>query len=68
MFYACPRWENERHRLMINLGTEITPRNTVRVMLESATNWEMVNNYIIDVMKQKESDERRTELISRNTI
>ena len=53
---------------MINLGTEITPRNTVRVMLESATNWEMVNNYIIGVMKQKESDERRAELTPRNTI
>ena len=67
-FYMCPRWENERHRLMMNLGIHITSCNTVRVTLERATNWELVNNYIIGAMKQKEFDESRTELTPRNTI
>ena len=63
-FCVCPRWDHVRSQLTLDLGTVVTPSNTVTVMLEGVDKWELVNNVIISIITQKGEDEERQQQLA----
>lgn len=57
-FYDCGRWAINKHELEIVLGEEITPENTVSVMLSSKEAWDAVSLYVECVLRQKKKEEQ----------
>ena len=54
-FYECPRWTVERLRLEAKTG-DITPDNTVTVMLTDKDNWNDIARYVTYVLQGKKTD------------
>lgn len=59
VFYRCARFEELRNGLNRRLGVELTPLNTVAVMLQSRSNWNMLADYAADVIRELRRIERQ---------
>ncbi|KAL4148054.1 hypothetical protein QTP88_002358 [Uroleucon formosanum] len=57
--FMCDAWHGRRSRLNTILGRDISPQSLIPLMLHSRENWVIVNQFIVDVMKSKESEEKR---------
>ena len=64
--YECARWVQARWRLASELTVEFTPENTIAAMLADPSSWEAVNTYVVTVINQKETDERKAEAAAEN--
>ena len=55
--FECPKWENRRTMLQIQLGRRLGPDEIIQEMLKGTRKWEQVSTYIVDIMKEKEKEE-----------
>lgn len=56
--YLCERWSKERDRARQSLRTELNPQNTVRIMMESASNWRTVDELFTTILEERAKRER----------
>lgn len=57
-FFECSAWEDQRSRLVIQLGAPIDPANLVQRMLSNADAWAACVSFAAEIMKMKEAAER----------
>lgn len=57
--FICDAWYGRRSSLNATLGCDISPQSLVPLMLRSRGQWSVISEYIVSVMKLKESEERR---------
>lgn len=57
----CPRWDNERNRLMSLIGNDLSLVTVVSRILEDKDNWKAFRKFAEAVMVQKEKKEREDE-------
>uniref|UniRef100_A0A2S2P557 Retrovirus-related Pol polyprotein from type-1 retrotransposable element R1 n=1 Tax=Schizaphis graminum TaxID=13262 RepID=A0A2S2P557_SCHGA len=58
-FFACDAWYTRRGAAENLLGVTLTPENLIATMLGSKRNWEVINDFIHQIMTRKETEERR---------
>ena len=58
-FYECGKWEEERGRVNAKMKGDFTPEKTIERIIERQEIWEAVNSFVVEVIKEKEEDERR---------
>lgn len=56
--FVCVRWERERASLGMAIEEVMTSENMVEQMFKSKTKWYRITQFIKDIMKTKEQDER----------
>lgn len=56
--FACRRWERERSLLEEDLQTTINTENLVQTMIHSEENWDKINSFITQIMKDKIAHEK----------
>jgi hypothetical protein len=57
--FECDAWASRRSRVNILLGSTISHENLILLMIKSQESWAIISNFIIEVMKKKENEERR---------
>jgi len=57
--FVCDAWESRRARANTLFGTNMTPDNLIPLMLKSKEYWSIGSNFIQQVMRKKEDEERR---------
>lgn len=58
--FQCPRWENRRRTLRIDINQKISRENIIETMIRSPRLWKVIQEYIIEVMATKEIIDRNT--------
>lgn len=56
--FECDAWSAKRGRVSTLLNTDISADKIMYSMLRSKKNWEIVNDFINEVIQKKEEDER----------
>lgn len=56
--FRCPRWENKRRALIIDIDQEISQETIIETMIRSPRLWNAIQEYIIEVMATKEMEDR----------
>lgn len=59
--FSCKNWEVERSKLLLEIKKSTLDWNILNWMREEERVWEKVHNFIRNVIKEKESDERDKE-------
>lgn len=57
-FFDCDRWYARRRALEVSVDCEITPETIVEAMLKSSSNWKLIEDYVTEILKMKEDEER----------
>lgn len=57
LFY-CDRWNQDRSTLQENLGTEVSTENLINLMLRNKSSWDLIEQFMKQIMKTKEEAER----------
>jgi len=57
--FVCDAWESRRARANTLFGTNMTPDNLIPLMMKSKEYWAIGSNFIQQVMRKKEDEERR---------
>lgn len=60
--FSCPRWSRDRFLLSQKLDGGFSKENMVVHMLESKDKWNEITEFITNIMKTKEEDERKARL------
>lgn len=63
--FDCDAWHSRRNRANTLLGTTLTPDNLITIMLCNKSSWEIVSDFINQVMVKKEEDEKERHKINR---
>jgi len=58
-FFEFDAWESMRSRVNTLLGTTISPRSVVELMLQIRGSWSIVAMFVHEVLRKKEEEERR---------
>jgi hypothetical protein len=58
VFFHCSRFQELKLNLDQRLGVETTPQNAVTVMMRSQNNWNVFNEYTVDILKELRRIER----------
>lgn len=61
--YSCSSWRAQRENMMTKLGGNLNPGELVQEMLRSEDSWDAVAQFCEEVMRTKEAEERRQELV-----
>lgn len=56
--FCCKKWESQRREAERKVGKELRKKDLVDQMLESRDKWNTIGEYIREIMKIKEIDER----------
>lgn len=65
--FHCDRWTVQRQEVNWKTGQEINAANMIRVMLRSEGEWKVIADAVVDIMQQKERDEREFKERTRGT-
>lgn len=57
--FECPRWQQSRENMQIQLGVELNTENLEEIMTASRENWKIISRYITEIMKTKYAEEIR---------
>ena len=57
--FSCVKWQSYRDTLRLQIGSEISPTNLVRLLTETEEYWNFITNSIRAIMKEKETKARR---------
>uniref|UniRef100_A0A2H8TIE5 Reverse transcriptase domain-containing protein n=1 Tax=Melanaphis sacchari TaxID=742174 RepID=A0A2H8TIE5_9HEMI len=63
IFY-CDAWYTRRRQVEMTVGVDLNPENLIPVMIASKENWGLIADLIQDIMRKKESEERRRQAIN----
>lgn len=56
--FHCIKWEARRTTLGLRIGVDIDPENMIDTMLQSPSNWEAINEVLVQIISTKEKDGR----------
>lgn len=57
--FECDAWHVLRNKAETYLGSSLTPRNMITILLSSKRNWHIVDDLVLSIMRRKEKLERR---------
>lgn len=64
--FHCDRWETARMATFSNMRNYVTPDNIVDQMIADKKDFEKIHSLIIEIMKQKENEEREYQMGENN--